>query len=120
MVALTIFAYVLCDKLSDSSIWDIYMRCWINLAADPVNIPSPKFMDLGLSTIDALNKGASIWDPNTMFGRPADISHWSVPDNVFGETTSVGDTVNSNSDYNYKLILIIGGKVWNLIARIMP
>ena len=39
-----IITEVLCDKLSDSTSWDIYTRCCINLTADPVNIPAPKFM----------------------------------------------------------------------------
>ena len=32
----SIFSKVICDKLSKSSIWDMYTRCRMNFAADPV------------------------------------------------------------------------------------
>ena len=64
MVVPPIFSGVLCDKLSDSSIQDIYTRCGMNLAADSVNIPAPKFVDLGFSAIDVVDKGASLWTPD--------------------------------------------------------
>ena len=70
--------------------------------ADTVNIPELQFMDLGLSTINLLDKGTSRWTPTTRFGRPTDVSHWSVSDHIFGKNTSVGDAVSANSDYNYK------------------
>ena len=56
LVVPPIFTEVLCEKLSDSSIRYIYTRCRMNLTPDPVNIPAPQFVDLGLSTIGALNK----------------------------------------------------------------
>ena len=59
LVAPPIFTEIIGDKLSVSSSWDIYSRCSMDLASDPVNIPAPKFVDLGLSTINALDKSAS-------------------------------------------------------------
>ena len=82
MVALPIFNEVICGKLSDSSIRDIYMRCWMNIAADPIKIPALQFVDLGLSTIGTLDKGASLWTPACSFGRPTDVSHWSTLDHI--------------------------------------
>ena len=66
MVAPPIFTEVICGKLSDSSIRDLYMRCWMDIAADPINILSPQFVNLGLSNIDVLDKGASLWTPFTV------------------------------------------------------
>ena len=65
LVAPPIFAEVLGEKLSNSSIRDIYTRCRKKLVVDPVNIPAPQFMDLGLLTINALDKGASLCTPTT-------------------------------------------------------
>ena len=102
MVVPPIFTEVLCDKLYDSPSRDIYMCCRMNLAADPVNIPAPKFVDLGISTIKSMDKGANLWTPATRFGSPTDVFHCITPDHIFGRTTEVGDTVIAKSDYNYK------------------
>ena len=79
MVAPPIFTELLWDKLSKSSSWVIYMHCWLNLAANPVNILVLKFVGLGLSNINALDKIASIWTPATRDGIPTYFSYWSVP-----------------------------------------
>ena len=83
MVAPPIFTEVISDKLSDSSIQDLYMHCSLNLAEDPVNIPAPQFVDLGLSTINALDKGASLWTPTTRVGNPTYVAYGSVPYHIF-------------------------------------
>ena len=70
--------------------------------ADTVNIPELQFVDLGLSTINVLDKGTSRWTPTTRFGRPTDVSHWSTPNHIFGKNTVVGDAVRAKSYYNYK------------------
>ena len=59
-------------------------------------------MDVGFSTLDSLDKGAGLWNPDTRFGRPTYLSHWSAPDDIFGETTAVGDAGIAKSEYNYK------------------
>ena len=97
-----IFTALLCVKLFDSSIEDIYTRCCMNLVKDPANFPAPQFVDLGLSTNDVLDKGASIWNPYTRVGRPTYAAHWSTLGHIFGKTTAVGNYVIAKSDYNYK------------------
>ena len=61
-----------------------------------------KFVDLGISTIDALDKGASLWTPVIIFGSPTDVAHWSAPDHIFGKNTAVRDAVSVKSEYKYK------------------
>ena len=85
MVSLPIFTEVLCEKFFDSSWWGIYTHCRMNLTEDPVNIPTKIIVDLGLCTIDALYKGASLWIPANIVGRPMDVAHWSALNNVFGK-----------------------------------
>ena len=63
LVASPIFTEVIGDKLSDISRRDIYMCCRMNFIADPIDIPAPQFVDLGLSAITAMDKGASLWTP---------------------------------------------------------
>ena len=59
-------------------------------------------MDLGVSTIGTLDKGASLWNRTTRVGRPTDVFHWSVPDHICGKPISVVDAVSAKSDYNCK------------------
>ena len=51
----TIFRKVIGQKLSDGSIDEIYLRCRMNFADDFVQTQTPKFIDLGLPTINTLN-----------------------------------------------------------------
>ena len=74
----------------------------MNLAADPVNIPAPQFVDWGLSTINSLDKIASLWNPDTIFGSPTDVAHGRVLDHIFEKVTSVRDEVSENLDFIYK------------------
>ena len=74
----------------------------MNLMEDPVNILAPQFLDLGLLTINALDKSASLRTPPTRIRRPTDVAHGSTNDHIFGITTAVGDAVGTKSDYNYK------------------
>ena len=74
----------------------------MHLVSDPVNSVTPQFMDVGFSTLDSLDKGAGLWNPDTRFVRPTYLSHWSAPDDIFGETTAVGDAGIAKSEYNYK------------------
>ena len=97
MVAQTIFNEVICDKLFDNSIQKLYMRCCMNLAAYPVNILSPQFVDLGLTITDALDKGASLWTPSTRVEMPKDVTHLEITGSYLWKTTAVGDDVIANS-----------------------
>ena len=66
----------------------------MNLVTDPVNLVKPQFMDLGISTINTLNKDAGLWRPATRVRRSTGVSHWRAPDHVVGESTAVGDAVS--------------------------
>ena len=79
-----IFTDVVRDKLSNDSIRDIYAFVGMHLAADPINSVTPHFVDLGFSTVDALDKGAGLWTPTTVVLGSADVAHWSAPDHIFG------------------------------------
>ena len=57
---------------------------------------------MGLYNVDALDKGAGLWTLDTRVRRPSDVVRWSMLDNLFGESTSVGKTLSANSDYHYK------------------
>ena len=74
----------------------------MNLTADTINIPELQFVDLGLSTINALGKGSSPWTPATIVGRPMDIAHRSAPDHIFENNKSIRDNTSVKSDYNSK------------------
>ena len=76
------FTEIFGDKLSDSYIRDIYKIFRMNLVEDPVNILEPELADLGLSSSNALDKGASFWNPTTRVGRPTDVAHESAPDHI--------------------------------------
>ena len=83
LVTPPILTEVLGDKLSEISIWDIYTHCRVSLVADTINISSPQFVHFGISTINALDKGASLWNPATIFGRPTHVAYGSVPYYIF-------------------------------------
>ena len=77
------------DKLSDSYIRDIYKRCRMNLTSDPSQILTPQLVDLGISTIDALDKVSGLSTPATIIQRPVSGAHWMVHNYILGETTAV-------------------------------
>ena len=64
--ATSIFSKILSSKLSDGYSHDIYMRCRMNLTAYSIQILTPKFVNLEISTIDALYKGRGLSTPNTI------------------------------------------------------
>ena len=84
LVTPSILTNVISDKLSNSPIWDIYVRVGMHLVADPVNSVTPQFVDLGFSTVDALDKGAGLRNPATRVRKPKDVSHCSLTDHIFG------------------------------------
>ena len=97
---MSIFSKVICDKICDGSIQDIYTRHRINLEAYPIQTQTPQFFDLGLSTINALDEGIGLSTPATKTQRPTYGAHWSMPNHIFGETTAVGVS-GEKSDYDY-------------------
>ena len=105
----SIFRKVIGEKLSNGSGWDLYTRCRMNLTVDPVQIQTPPFVDFGLSAINALDEGSGLSTPATRIQRPMHGDHWSMPNNIFGETIAVGVSESeSYYDYNYKTEL----QVW--------
>ena len=62
--SMTIFMKILGEKISNSSIQDLYTICRMNLTADPVQtLTKPQFIDLGIFTIGALDKGSGLSTP---------------------------------------------------------
>ena len=86
----SIFSKVVGHKLSDGSIDDLYLRYRMNFVGDVIQTQTPQFMDLGLSTINALDESSVLSTPAIRIQRPMYESHWSAPYYFFGEATSVG------------------------------
>ena len=61
----SIFNKVISHKLSDSSSGDFYTHCRMNFEAGPVQTQTPQLMDLGFSTINALDEISGLSIPNT-------------------------------------------------------
>ena len=76
----SIFSKVIGQKLSNSYRSDLYSRCRINFAADPVQIQTPQFMDMWFSAINALYETIGPITPDTIIQIPMDGSHWRVVD----------------------------------------
>ena len=57
---------------------------------DTVKTQTPQLFDLMFSTINVLDEGSGISTPNSIIRRPMYGAHWSLPKNIFGETTAVG------------------------------
>ena len=102
LVAPPIVTDVISDKLFNSSRQDLYARVGMNLEEYPVNPVTSQFVYLGLSTVDALDKEASLLTPATRVGISTDFSHQRAPDHIFGTTTAAGGAVNAKLYYNYK------------------
>ena len=98
----SIFSKVVGHKLSDGSIDDLYLRYRMNFVGDVIQTQTPQFMDLGLSTINALDESSVLSTPATRIKMSTGGSHWSALDNVFGEETAVGmSEAKSDHEYNY-------------------
>ena len=98
-----IFSKVIGHKLSDGSSRDLYTCCRMKFLADTVQTQTPKFTDMGLSTINALDKISGLSTPDTRILRPTCGAHWSTHNRVFGETKAIGvSEAKSDYDYNYK------------------
>ena len=87
------------------------MRCQVNLVAGPIIIPSPQLLDMGPSTINALYKGAIICTPNTIFGRPTDVAHGSMPDHIFEKLQQLETLLPQSHTITIEQILKFGGKI---------
>ena len=60
LIVSPVLTQVFSDKLSNSSIRDLYTSCGMHLATDHANTMAPQFVTHGLSTINELNKGYGI------------------------------------------------------------
>ena len=67
---------------------DVTSRCQMNLRRDSVITESPKFMNMGLSSVHTLDELRSVFIPTTRIGRPADVSNWLPPYHRIGEVTA--------------------------------
>ena len=75
----------------------------MNFTADPIQIQTPQFVDLGFSAINTLDEVSGLSTPATRIRRPIDGAYWSKPTHIFGETTAVGvSEAKYDYDYNYK------------------
>ena len=86
---------IVSNKLSNSSRRNLYAGVGMHLTSDLANSVTPQFVDLGFYTIDALDKRSGICSAATKVRRPTNVSNWSAPDYIIGETTSVGDAVSA-------------------------
>ena len=58
---------------------------------------------MGISTINAMDEVSGLSTPATRIRSPTDGAHWSMPNNITGETTAVGvSEEKSDCDCNYK------------------
>ena len=119
LVAPPIFTDLLWEKLSYSSIQDIYTHSRMKFAADTVNISAPQLVNLGLSTINTLDTGASIWTPATIFVRPTNVAHWSAPDHILEKLQRLETLWTQIQTMTIKMILKIGGKIRNWSVKRM-
>ena len=75
----------------------------MNFTNDPVQTQDPHFIDMGLLSINTLDKISVLGTPATRFLRPTGVFNWSAPDHVFVEATAVGmNASKSYHEYNYK------------------
>ena len=82
------FSKVIGCRFSDKYRTYIYLRFHMNLTRDSVLAKSPKFMNLGLSSVHTLDKLMAVFIPTTSIGMPADGSNWIPPGNIIGEVTA--------------------------------
>ena len=87
-------------QLFNGSIQDIYTSFRMNFAKYTVQNQTPKLVDLGIATINALTEVSGLSTPATRIWRPTDGDHWRAPDNIFGKTIAVVVS-DSKSGYNY-------------------
>ena len=114
-----ILTEIFSDKLSNGSSRDLYARVGMHLATYPVSPVTPQFVDHGLFTIDAPNKGSGLWSLSNRVRRSVDVSHFSVTDHAVEEITELGYAVSAKLDYNYNTGFEIWREISNLSAKIL-
>ena len=76
-------------------------------------------VDLGLYTINTLDKGASIWNPANRVVRPTYAANWSATYHILEKLQQLETLWVQSPIKAIKLILKIGGKIRNLIEKII-
>ena len=100
---MSVFSKVIGRELSDGSIDDLYLRCWMNFSIDVLQTEAPQFVDLGLLDVKTLNDFSILGTTATRIRRLTDVFHWSALDHVFGEVTANRMILaRSDQDYRYK------------------
>ena len=114
----SIFSKLISDKLSNGSSWDLYMRCRMNRTADTIQTHTPHFVDLGLSTSNALNEGSGPSTPATRIWRPTDGAHWSATNHILVKLQRLDWARQSlATDITIKLSFKLKMKIRNLSAK---
>ena len=84
-----IFSIVIGQNTSKGFSRDLYTRCRMNFADDPVQTQTPQFMNLGYSTINTSNERSALSTPATRILGHTNGSHCSTPYHVCGEAIEV-------------------------------
>ena len=99
-----IFRKAIGRERSHSRSANIYLRCQMDSTSNAVGTGTPNFVYLGLVAVNALDKFNTFGTPATRVRIPTDGPHFSAPNHVFGEATSVGIfRTRSKLDYSYKI-----------------
>ena len=85
-----VLSKVIGHELSHGYSNDLYSRCWMNFSSNVVQTKAPQLVDLGIPAVNKSNELGVFVTPTTSTRRPADISHWLMPDNTFVEAAAVG------------------------------
>ena len=72
----------------------------MNLPVDPVQTQTSLFVDMGISTINALDEGSGLSTPYNRIQKPIYGAHYGTLNHIFGENAAVGVS-EENSDYDY-------------------
>ena len=100
---MSIFSKLIGHKLYNGYSCDLYMGCRMNFAAGRVQTQIPQFVNLGFSTINALDESSGLGTSAAIIQRPTGVSHCRPPNHVFGAVTAVGMSEDkSDYDYTYK------------------
>ena len=79
------------------------MHSRMNFASDTVFSKSPKFMDLGLSSVGTTDKLGSVFSPTSRIGSSTHGNNWLVRSHsISGATADIVIRTESKHNYNFK------------------
>ena len=97
------FSKVISRELSNNSIADIYLRCWVNFTRDAVFTKMPNFMNLGLLSVHTSDELGSFSIPTTRIVRPTDGPNWLMPGHIISKVTAdILTRMRSEKNYSSK------------------